>query len=92
MEASNEMKLDSSLEKKKIVGLMWVQGELVSLTCSIRGHIHNNDGCIWDIYDIEKQVFWDFCHDFRVGGYFHLGHSAIYKYPCFPNGFSFKSW
>ncbi len=57
-------KLDSSLRKHKIIGLMWVQGDLVSLTCSIRGHIHNDDSCICNIYDIEKQVFWDFCHDF----------------------------
>jgi hypothetical protein len=67
VEATNEMKLGSSLRKIKIVGLMWVQGELVSWTCSIRGHIHSDDGCIWNIYDIEKQVFWDFCHDFSVG-------------------------
>ncbi len=38
-----------------------------------RGHIHNDDGCIWDIYDIEKQVFWDLCHDFSVGVIFTLG-------------------
>jgi hypothetical protein len=67
VEATNEMKLDSSFRKNKIVGLMWVQGELVSLTCSIRRHIHNDDGCIWDIYDIENQVFWGFCHDVSVG-------------------------
>jgi hypothetical protein len=39
-------------KKNKSVGLMWVPGELISLTCSIRGHIYNDDGCIWDIYDI----------------------------------------
>ncbi len=57
VEVANEMKLGWSVRKNRIVRLMWVEGEPISLIFSIRGYIHNDDGSIWDIYDVEKQVF-----------------------------------
>jgi len=55
------------MRKNRIVRLMRVEGERISLIFSIRGYIHNDDGSIWDICDAEKQVFWGFCHGFGVG-------------------------
>ncbi len=36
---------------------MWVEGEPVLLIWTVIGRIYNDDGSIWDIYDVKKQVF-----------------------------------
>ncbi len=61
----NDIKL--TFQKKKIVRLMWFEGELIFLISLVRGHVHNDDGSIWDVYYVEKQVYWDFFHRFNVG-------------------------
>jgi hypothetical protein len=66
-EATNEMKLSWPLRKNKIVKLMWFEGEPISLISLVRGHVHNDDGSIWDIYYVEEKIFWDFFHCFSVG-------------------------
>jgi hypothetical protein len=52
------------LRKNKIAGCMWVEGEPVLLIWTVIGHIYNDDGSIWDIYDVKKQVFY---HGSSVG-------------------------
>jgi hypothetical protein len=59
------------------------------LDISIRGYIHNDDGSIWDIYDVEKKVFWDFCHGYGVG-VVSFRDCVIFKY--FLNWLFEKSW
>jgi hypothetical protein len=61
------MKLVQSLRKNRIVSLMWTKEELISLISSARDYIHNDDGSISSIYDVQKQVIWDFCHGFSMG-------------------------
>ncbi len=51
-EATYEMKLGWPL-RKKIVRLMWFEGEPISLIFLVKGHVHNDDGSIWDIYYVE---------------------------------------
>jgi hypothetical protein len=41
-------------KKNENIGLMWVEGELLLFMYLVRGCIHNDDGSIWDIYDVEK--------------------------------------
>jgi hypothetical protein len=77
------------MRKNRIVQLMWVEGEPIPLIFSIRGYIHNDDGSIWDIYDVEKQVFWGFCHGSSVG-VVSSRHWEIFKY--FLNWLFKKSW
>jgi hypothetical protein len=63
---------------------MWFESEPISLISLIRGHVHNDDGSIWDIYHVEKQVFWDVIVLMWV--LFHPRHCVVYKYQYFPNG------
>jgi hypothetical protein len=76
------------MRKNRVVRLMWVEGEPISLIFSIRGYIHNDDGSIWDIYDAKKQVFWGFCHSFGVD-VVSSKHCVIFKY--FINWLFFKN-
>jgi hypothetical protein len=46
---------------------MWAEGEPISLISLTRGYICNDDDSILSIYDVQKQVFWDFCHGFCMG-------------------------
>jgi hypothetical protein len=57
VEVANEMKLGLSMRKNRIVRLMWVEGEPISLIFSIREYIHNDDGSIWDIYLLRSKYF-----------------------------------
>jgi hypothetical protein len=36
------------------MGLMWDEGQSLLFIYLIRGYIHNDDGSIWDIHDVEK--------------------------------------
>jgi hypothetical protein len=54
-DTTNEIKLGWPLKKIKIVRFMWFQSEPISLISLVRGHVHNDDGSIWDIYYVEKQ-------------------------------------
>jgi hypothetical protein len=66
-EATNEMILNWPFKIKKNGRLMWFEGEPIFLISLVRGHVHNDDGSIWDVYYVEKQVYWDFFHRFNVG-------------------------
>jgi len=39
---------------------MWFEGEQIFLVSFVRGHIHNDDDSIWNIYYVEQKLFWIF--------------------------------
>jgi hypothetical protein len=54
VKATNEMKLGWFLSKKWKYRINVGWGWIIIVHIFSKGYIHNDDGSIWDIYDVEK--------------------------------------